>query len=111
VTAGRIFHCAPTSEWDRARAAGEPYTAPSLATEGFIHCSTEAQLDWVIDRHYRDLTEPRTLLEIDPARLTSELRWDHSPSAGEAFPHVYGPINVDAVVATSNLADRISAAG
>jgi uncharacterized protein (DUF952 family) len=39
------------------------------------------------------------VLVIDPDRLTSELRWEPGADlATELFPHVYGPINLDAVV-------------
>jgi uncharacterized protein (DUF952 family) len=92
-----ILHITTAPEWEAAVPSGE-YRAPSLETEGFIHCSTPAQVVHVGDWFYRDVPD-LVLLCIDPARLTSELRWEPSADAfaGE-FPHVYGPIAIDSVV-------------
>jgi uncharacterized protein (DUF952 family) len=93
-----ILHITTAPEWETARANGE-YRAPSLETEGFIHCSLPTQVTHVADWFYRDVPDLR-LLCVDPSRLTSELRWEPSADAFAGdFPHVYGPIDVDAVVA------------
>ena len=91
-----ILHITTAPEWASAQSAGE-YRAPSLDEEGFIHCSTPAQVVHVADWFYRDVAD-LVLLCIDPERLTSELLWEPSADAfaGE-FPHVYGPIPVAAV--------------
>jgi uncharacterized protein (DUF952 family) len=87
-----------------AQLAGE-YLAPSLQTEGFIHCSTEHQIVRVADSFYAG-RNGLVLLVIDPSRLQPELRWEppahptpqaDPPTADELFPHIYGPINIDAV--------------
>ena len=94
-----IFHITTATEWAAARADGL-YRAPSLDTEGFIHCSLPTQVNHVADWFYRDVSD-LVLLCIEPGRLTSELRWEPSADAfaGE-FPHVYGPIAIEAVVLT-----------
>jgi uncharacterized protein (DUF952 family) len=91
-----ILHITTAPEWATARAAGE-YRAPSLDTEGFIHCSTPSQVVHVGDWFYREIPD-LVLLCIDADALTSEILWEASADAfaGE-FPHVYGPIAVDAV--------------
>jgi len=93
-----ILHITTAPEWKAACDAGE-YRASSLETEGFIHCSLPTQVTHVAQWFYRDVPD-LLLLCIDPDVLTSELRWEPSADsfAGE-FPHVYGPIAVDAVVA------------
>src|SRR3954469_3047146 len=94
-----IFHITTAGEWDAAQAAGK-YVAPSLEAEGFIHCSLPTQVTHVADWFYRDIPD-LVLLCIDPNRLTSSLRWepaDDDAFAGD-FPHVYGPIDTDAVIA------------
>jgi uncharacterized protein (DUF952 family) len=93
-----ILHITTRPEWEAAQPSGE-YRAASLATEGFIHCSTPAQVVHVGDWFYRDVPD-LVLLCVDPAELTSELLWESSSDsfAGE-FPHVYGPIPVAAVQA------------
>jgi len=92
-----ILHITTAPEWDRARAAGV-YLAPSLDSEGFIHCSLPTQVTHVADWFYRDVPD-LVLLCVDPARLTSDLRWEPSADAFAGdFPHVYGPIDLPAVV-------------
>jgi uncharacterized protein (DUF952 family) len=75
------------------------YTAESLLSEGFIHCSFAAQLDGVLARYYGGV-EKVLLLEIDPERLTSELKIEPSTN-DELYPHIYGEINSEAVVAVT----------
>lgn len=91
----KIYHITTDDEWRKARATGV-YAAESLATEGFIHLSTREQLLWVADRFYRGRGE-LVLLAVDPALLRAELRYEES-EPGQRFPHLYGPLNLDAVV-------------
>ena len=89
-----IFHITTREQWDHARLAGR-YQAETLVTEGFIHCSTAAQLEPTGRRYYAG--QPGlVVLEIDPSRLRWELRWEES--RGESFPHLYGPLDLDAVI-------------
>lgn len=100
-----IFHLTTRSAWDAARKTGE-YTAASLEAEGFIHCSTEAQLLPVANTFYQGVADPIVLC-IDPARLTAEVRWESpdpaDPFSASRFPHVYGPIDIDAVVRVTEI--------
>jgi uncharacterized protein (DUF952 family) len=93
-----IYHITTQHEWKEEEAKGF-YEAPSLNTEGFIHCSEAAQVAGVLQRYYAGQSN-LVRLTIDTDRLTSKLQYDHSPSMNEAFPHVYGPINLDAVIDT-----------
>jgi uncharacterized protein (DUF952 family) len=94
-----ILHFCPAGDWGAAQESGE-YAADTLATEGFIHCSTAAQVHLPANalcwgRH--DLV----LLEIDESRLPEAPRWEPGDPADPdsmRFPHVYGPIPLDAVV-------------
>ena len=90
----RIHHIVQPEIWSRHR--GPTYEAESLATEGFIHCSFDEQLDAVLKRYYSNANEV-IILEIDPQKLTSKLVIEPS-TGGENYPHIYGPINVDAIV-------------
>ena len=92
----RVFHIVRPADWDSH--TGALYEAESLATEGFIHCSFAEQLDGVIRRYYSDADEI-VILEIDPTLLTSKLVVEPS-TGGENYPHIYGPINKEAVVGT-----------
>jgi uncharacterized protein (DUF952 family) len=98
-----LGHIVTAAEWAGVREVAA-YAPPSLAAEGFVHLSTPEQLPASADRHYRGAGD-LLALGIDPDRLTAELRWEHVPSRGEAFPHLYGPLNPDAVVAVADLSE------
>ncbi len=91
-----IFHLTYADAWESARPTGE-YAAPSLAEEGFIHCSKDIpQLLKVAGRLYPGETG-LLVLDVDLERLTSPLKNEPSRS-GEIYPHIYGMLNADAVV-------------
>ena len=70
---------------------------PSLPLEGFIHCSQEQQVAAVLERYFKGKTGLVKLV-IDTGKLTSKYVFDWSPSTADTFPHVYGPIILDAVI-------------
>ncbi len=79
----------------------EPHRAPSLDTEGFVHCSDFGTVHLPANRLYAGRTD-LVLLVIDPAKVDVPVRWE--PGAppdpnGAWFPHIYGPIPPAAVVA------------
>ncbi|MGB8700136.1 MAG: DUF952 domain-containing protein [Thermosynechococcaceae cyanobacterium] len=90
-----LFHITEETTWQAAQNQGV-YRAASLATEGFIHLSESGQVKWVGNQFYRGQSG-LVLLEIDADLLQSELRYDCVPGHG-TFPHLYGPLNLDAVV-------------
>jgi len=91
-----IFHLTYKHAWEAARSAGE-YAAPSLAEEGFIHCSKDVpQLLKVAARLYPGETG-LMVLDVDLEELKSPLKNEPSRS-GEIYPHIYGMLNADAVV-------------
>lgn len=91
-----IYHVTTNKEWNDAVKNGF-YTAPSLQSEGFIHCSEEEQVKGVLERYFSGKTD-LVKLTIDTEKLNSILQYDVAPSIQETFPHVYGPINLDAVI-------------
>jgi uncharacterized protein (DUF952 family) len=96
-----IYHVTATPEWQAAKEKGF-YEHPSLIAEGFIHCSQEHQVAGVLERYFAGQTD-LLQLTIDTDKLTSKFVFDWSPSTADTFPHVYGPINLDAVVAVDSL--------
>jgi len=90
-----IFHIAERSQWQDAQLS-DLYQPASLATEGFIHCSTAVQVIWVANTFFRGQSE-LVLLKIEPERLWAELRFDRVEGLG-LFPHLYGALNLDAVL-------------
>ncbi|MCC6616891.1 MAG: DUF952 domain-containing protein [Anaerolineae bacterium] len=90
---------AAQTDWERAQAEGS-YQVGSLQTEGFIHFSTPVQVARVANAIYAGRTD-LVLLVVDEAKLSAELKYEppagtYSPS-DELFPHLYGPLNLDAV--------------
>ena len=102
-----IYHLAQQSEWEQAQRDwlyARSTIGRSLADEGFVHASSAEQWSVVRSRFYADVTEPLVLLHVDESRLTSPVVLEvGDPATGERFPHVYGPIDLDAVVATTRL--------
>ncbi len=96
-----IYHVTAKDSWEQALQNGF-YEAPSLATEGFIHNSSKEQVAGVLDRYYKN-KKGLVLLHIDEAKLESELKYELAPSVNEMFPHIFGPINLDAVVTAEDL--------
>lgn len=89
-----IYHITPRQDWEKAKTTGI-YRADSLETEGFIHCSTSAQLVKVANNFFKNQTD-LLLLFIDSDKVQSEIRYD-SVTENETFPHIYGALNNDAV--------------
>jgi uncharacterized protein (DUF952 family) len=96
-----IFHIASAAAWKAARAAGS-YAPESLATEGFIHCSTAEQFIWVANQRFVGRTD-LVLLHIDPAKLAADVVYENLEGGTRLFPHVYGPIPLGAVILVSPL--------
>ena len=98
-----VWHLALAAHWREAAATGRyewSTLGRTLGQEGFVHASTGEQLPGVVAAFYRDVTEPLVLLGLDVEALDragSPVRWDPVPGADAPFPHVYGPIPVDAV--------------
>lgn len=92
-----VLHITTRDAWQAAQVAGA-YRGDTLDTEGFIHCSTPAQVVPVADSYYRGQAG-LVLLCIDAARVQAEVRYESpAPGADARYPHVYGPVNLDAVV-------------
>lgn len=91
-----IYHIADRPAWKAAESTGM-YRHPTLSTEGFIHASTAAQLEETANRYYKENPEILVLV-IDPAYVTATIKYEPS-RGGELFPHLYGPLNLDAVQA------------
>jgi len=91
-----ILHITTGEEWLAGRQEGR-YLPESYRKDGFIHCSTPEQVLRVANQFFAG--QPGlVLLVLDPARLASELRWEPgSDATDELFPHLYGPLNLEAV--------------
>ena len=96
-----IYHLIAREAWEKARSAPE-YRAESLETEGFIHCSQDVeQMLRVANRLYLG-RDDLLALEVDTHRLAAPIKREPSRSR-EVYPHIYGPLNTDAVVRVYSL--------
>jgi uncharacterized protein (DUF952 family) len=98
-----LFHLTERTTWEAALPARE-YRAStrgfSLEDQGFIHCSLRHQVRAVAECLYGD-TDDLVLLVIDSDRLTAPVRYEVPEPGAEAYPHIYGPLPTDAVVAVT----------
>jgi uncharacterized protein (DUF952 family) len=91
-----IYHVTTKSQWDEAVSKGF-FEVESLQIEGFIHMSKIDQVDGVLNRYYQNVSD-LVLLHVEEKKLTAEIKYELSPSVNQEFPHVFGPININAVV-------------
>ncbi len=89
-----IYVFIPVVDYESAVALGY-YRPDSVDASGFIHASPAEQLTRVANKYYADRKDVR-LLCVDPLRVKAEIRWE--PATGGLYPHIYGPLNLDAVV-------------
>jgi uncharacterized protein (DUF952 family) len=97
---GIIYHICQNKDWEAAQ-ADDSYSADSLESEGFIHCSTENQVADVANYIFKGM-KGLVLLHIAVDKLEAEVRCEGA--GDEVFPHIYGPINLDAVTDVEELA-------
>jgi uncharacterized protein (DUF952 family) len=93
-----IYHIAIRAEWNTALEQGA-YTISSLENEGFIHCSRADQVAKVANSYFKDVPN-LVLLHLAVEKLATELRWE--PVEDDLYPHIYGPINLEAVTQTQD---------
>lgn len=96
-----ILHVTGRAEWEAAQAAGV-YDPPALARDGFLHLCTEAQLGFVLGRHFAGVTG-LVVLAIDAAATGARLEWVVSEPDQPPFPHLHGPIPLASVRAVRPL--------
>ncbi|MGZ5938712.1 MAG: DUF952 domain-containing protein [Rhizomicrobium sp.] len=91
-----IFKIAQTADWAGAERTGRFAGSAHDQADGFIHFSTASQLAETLARYYSGV-DGLLLIAVDESELGSLLKWESSPSRGEDFPHLYGPLLLSAV--------------
>lgn len=91
-----IVHALSESDWESFQEQGE-YRPESLDEHGFVHCSKPGQMVVVADYNHADSDE-MVLLLLDGSSLDSPVRYESGENGASAYPHVYGPLTLDAVV-------------
>jgi uncharacterized protein (DUF952 family) len=94
----RTYHLVPKDHWEASDPAGD-YLPEPFAEEGFIHTTHQPEeLVAVANRSYRDDPRPYLVLHIDVAKVRAPIRIE---DPGGRYPHIYGPLNRDAIVAVT----------
>lgn len=95
------YHATPKDHWEASDAA-EPYVSNGFADEGFIHCTDSSEgLPDVLTTYYKDTPGDWVVLTIEKDRISSEIRYDDPDNV---FPHIYGPLNRNAIVGVRDIA-------
>jgi uncharacterized protein (DUF952 family) len=89
-----IFKIVPRAEWQAG--SGDYHGSAHDQADGFLHFSTASQLPETLQRYYAGQND-LMLVAVDAAALGPALRWEHSPSRGEDFPHLYAALSCDAM--------------
>jgi len=89
-----LYHITTRDDWAEAEIQ-KIYKPPSLTTEGYIHLSTDKQLLLSANKFYRGKSD-LLVVAINEKRLDEHLKFESADD--DSFPHLYGPLNLDAVV-------------
>ncbi len=96
-----IYKIATRAEWEAAQAAGRYEGSADDARDGFIHFSSREQLAATAAKHFTG-QDGLVLVAVDGEQLGDKLRWEPS-RGGELFPHLYGPLSLEAVIGVADL--------
>jgi uncharacterized protein (DUF952 family) len=100
-----IYHITSKAEAEAAQKSGD-YIPAGFAREGFIHCSYAHQVHGVLNRLFKGRTD-LVLLEVAPDRLRCKIVDENLEGGNELFPHIYGRLNMSAVVAVHELPSQL----
>ncbi|MCK1488810.1 DUF952 domain-containing protein [Bradyrhizobium sp. 193] len=100
----KIYKICPASAWREAERQGVYRGSADDSRDGFIHFSTAAQVPETLQKHYVG-QRALFLVEVEGDALGSALRWERSRNE-ELFPHLYGELDLGAVMAVMNLNTR-----
>ncbi len=99
ITDPNIYLLSSEQEYNQALKQGF-LIRDSIELEGFIHASPREQLTRVANKYYKDTIKP-LILVVDTSKVSVEVKWE--PAAGSLYPHIYGPLNADAIIETQEI--------
>lgn len=97
-----VFHLVKQEEWKKQKKDGK-YHPESLESEGYIHCSSGSQIQETANRRFKG-EDDLMLIVINTTLISPELKYETDKEHGKTYPHIYGPLNLDAVVDKITLA-------
>ena len=92
------FKVLTADQWAQFEADGVFHGAPVDIADGYIHLSLADQLEGTLDKHFAG-QQGLVIAEVDLAALGDTVRFEES-RGGALFPHIYGPLPMDAIIAT-----------
>ncbi len=90
-----VYKILRLSEWNAATAQGVFAGSPDDGRDGFLHFSEAHQVRGTVEKHFHG-EDQIVLAMVDAAALGDALKWEVS-RGGEAFPHLYAPLALNAV--------------
>jgi uncharacterized protein (DUF952 family) len=99
-----IYKISPASAWREAERQGVYRGSADDRRDGYIHFSTASQLSETARKHYFGQTG-LFLIAVDAGALGEDLRWEASRN-DELFPHLYGELDLGAVISVQDLRAR-----
>lgn len=94
-----IYHVTDNPAWNKGLHMAGSYAPPSLEKEGFIHFCDHAMVGQTADYYFPDAEEV-TVTEVNPSLVAPQLRYEKTHDTDEYYPHLYGALNMNAVVRT-----------
>ncbi len=91
-----LFHLTTKENWNQYKQSGN-YEPESLEDQGFIHCSSGNQVENTANRIFSG-EDQILLLVIDASMIREDVKYEEDEEVGEKFPHIYGPISVNAII-------------
>ena len=91
-----LIHLIEREDWESAREEN-PLFQKSFIQFGFVHCCLPDQTESVLSQWFAGNNEV-IAVEIDSEKLKFPLVFENLEGGNEDFPHIYGPVNIDAIV-------------
>lgn len=91
-----ILHCIEKKKWEEVKHF-DSFGKEQIELEGFIHCSP-VEYFWRVAADFRSIEEELVLLCIETEKVNAIIKWEDGDNCGRAYPHVYGEINMNAVI-------------
>ncbi len=101
-----VLHIAEHELWQRALDAGEPYVPSSFVADGFVHCSTAAQIRATLATWYQGRDDVVVLTIDDTAAGPAVVMEPGSLGEAELYPHLYAPVELSWVSRVDSAANH-----
>ena len=92
----RIIHIIDSDTWEKNQEQPQ-YFGDTLKSQGFIHCCFPVQVEAVLKKWFPG-RDDMIFLEIESNELSSPVKFENLEGGEEKFPHIYGPINKEAII-------------